>query len=611
MTAVNYLDGSGLRGALIMSAEYVQRHRADLNRINVFPVPDGDTGTNLALTVSSIADHLRRSTDTSVGAVAKAAAQAGIMGARGNCGMILSHFLLGMADAIGDRVRLTVAEFGQVLRSATEHVYRALEKPVEGTMITIMRAIADEAERLRDSDFVVLFERLLIKAREALANTPELLPQLKASGVVDAGAKGFVHILEGIAGYLAGDPLVALDETPEFGAEPAVFAAAQAEYSAASEQYRFCTEALVRGSELPTQETVSAWLRERGDSLVVIRSNDLLKVHVHTDEPEAVFAYLRGFGELATKKAEDMQAQHAVAERAATGHMRLARRPISIVVDSACDLPDEIIRAHGMHLVPLNLIFEDRVLRDRLDISAEEFVEQLKTGAHPSTSQPAPAAFIEGFRRAAEEGESVVAVLLSSALSGTYASAQAALKHRAEGDDVPIHLFDSKGGSLLQGLLALKASELGEMGWTPERIVAELERIRAQSGFFIVLDTFERALASGRVGRGKAWLGSLLDIKPVLDIDAAGKLVPIDKVRGRKNMMPRMLEVLERKVPRGAKKMRFGIMHIGAHEVLAPVTREIRARYGKDAEVVTMAGTPIFGTHAGEGAWGIAYLVED
>jgi DegV family protein with EDD domain len=176
---------------------------------------------------------------------------------------------------------------------------------------------------------------------------------------------------------------------------------------------------------------------------------------------------------------------------------------------------------------------------------------------------------------------------------------------------VPIHLFDSKGGSLLQGLLALKASELGEMGWTPERIVAELERIRAQSGFFIVLDTFERALASGRVGRGKAWLGSLLDIKPVLDIDVAGKLVPIDKVRGRKNMMPKMLEVLERKVPRGAKKMRFGIMHIGVQEVLAPVTKEIRARYGKDAEVVTMAGTPIFGTHAGEGAWGIAYLVED
>ncbi|HEX6039622.1 DegV family protein [Longimicrobium sp.] len=604
-----FLDGAGLRGALIMSAEYVQRHRADLNRINVFPVPDGDTGTNLALTVSSIADHLRRSTDSSVGVVAREAANAGIMGARGNCGMILSHFLLGFADAIGDRARLRVSDFGQVLRSATEHVYKALEKPVEGTMITIMRAIADEAERLQHSDFIVLFERLLVKAREALASTPELLPALKARGVVDAGAKGFVHILEGISGYLSGDPLTALDQTPTYDAEPAVFAAAEADFGG-EEQFRFCTEALVRGKGLPTQDEARAWLRERGDSLVVIRSGDLLKVHIHTDEPDEVFGYLRGFGELASHKAEDMQAQHAVAERARAGHMTLARRPISVVTDTACDLPDEIVRGHGMHLVPLNLIFENQVLRDRLDMSPEQFVVELKKGAHPSTSQPAPAAFMDGFRRATEEGENVVAVLLSSALSGTYASAQAALKQMGGSADVPVHLFDSKGGSLLQGLLALKASELGELGWEPARILAELERVRAQSGFFIVLDTFERALASGRVGRGKAWLGSLLDIKPVLDIDAAGKLLPIDRVRGRKNALPRMLEILEKKVPRGVKKLRFGVMHVGAPEVLEPVTREIRARYG-NVDVVHAPGTPIIGTHAGEGAWGIAYLVED
>ena len=603
-----FLDGAGLRGALIVSAEYVQRHRADLNRINVFPVPDGDTGTNLALTVSSIADHLRRNSDTSVGAVAREAAQAGIMGARGNCGMILSHFLLGFADAVGDRSRLMVNDVGQVLRSATEHVYKALEKPVEGTMITIMRAIADEAERLQHSDFIVLFERLLVKAREALANTPELLPALKARGVVDAGAKGFVHILEGMSGYLSGDPLTALQETPDYGAEPEVFAAAEAEYQA-EEQFRFCTEALVRGAGLPTQDEARAWLRERGDSLVVIRSGDLLKVHIHTDEPDQVFDYLRGFGELASHKAEDMQAQHAVAQRSAAGHMTLARRPISVVTDTACDLPDEIVRGHGMHLVPLNLIFEDRVLRDRLDISADEFVDQLKKGAHPSTSQPAPAAFMDGFRRAQEEGENVVAVLLSSALSGTYASAQDALKQLGD-TEVPVHLYDSKAGSLLQGLLALKASELGELGWEPARILAELERVRGQSGFFIVLDTFERALASGRVGRGKAWLGSLLDIKPVLDVDPTGKLAPIDRVRGRKNALPKMMEILERKVPKTARKVRFGVMHVAAPEMLEPVTREIRARWG-NVDVVHAPGTPIIGTHAGEGAFGIAYLVED
>lgn len=611
MNVPTYLDGAGLRGALLTANEYVQRHRADLNRINVFPVPDGDTGTNLALTVSSIADRLRGGGEASLAIVARQASEAAILGARGNCGMILSHFLLGFSDAIGDRARVEVGEFGAVLRAAAEHVYRALEKPVEGTMITIMRAIADEAERLQDGDFVVLFERLMVKAREALASTPDLLPALQAAGVVDAGAKGFVHILEGISSFLSGDPLVAVDDDdqPEWNAAPAL-AAAAVEYPLASERYRFCTEALVRGSAIPPADDVRAVLRELGDSLVVISSGGLLKVHIHTDAPDAVFAYLRSLGNLASHKAEDMQAQHASVERAAAaGHLTLARRPISIVSDTACDLSDDIVRAHGMHLVPLSLIFGDTVLRDRFDVSAGEFAEKLKEGAHPGTSQPTPAAFMEGFRRASEEGDAVVAVLLSSGLSGTYASAQAAAKQRAPGE-VPVHLFDSRAGSVLQGLLALKASELGELGWAPERIVAELERIRGQSGILVVLDTFERALASGRVGRGRAWLGSILDIKPILAVDEAGKLAPVARVRGRANVMPKMMEVLRASVPDGARKVRFGIFHVAYPQILDDAGAEIRARWG-DVEILTAPGTPIIATHAGEGAWGVAWMVED
>jgi DegV family protein with EDD domain len=605
-----HLTGDGLRGALLTANEYVQRHRADLNRINVFPVPDGDTGTNLALTVAAIADRMRASRADSVGQVAKEASEAGVMGARGNCGMILSHFLLGFSRAVGDRAKLSVAEFGAALRSATEHVYQALEKPVEGTMITIMRAVSDEAERLQHGDFVVLFERLVVRAREALARTPDLLPVLKAAGVVDAGAKGFVHVLEGISGYLAGEPLVALDEAQSWEAEPA-FAAASVEYPTEAERYRYCTEALVRGPAIPEQEEVKTVLRERGDSLVVIRTGELLKVHIHTDEPEEVFDYLRSLGTLVTHKAEDMQVQHAAVERAAAaGHMTLARRPIAIVTDTAADLPDEVVRAHGMHLVPLSLIYGDRVLRDRIDITAAEFAEQLKAGAHPSTSQPTPAAFLEAFRRAGEEGEAVIAIVLSSGLSGTFASAQAAARQRAEGD-TPVHLFDSRAGSVLQGMLALKASELGELGWEPERIVAELERIRRQSGILVVLDTFERAVASGRVGRGRAWLGSVLDIKPILDVDLNGKLVPIARVRGRKAMLPKMIETLEAKVPKDAKRVRFGIFHIALPEIVEQASAEIRSRWGKNVEILGVAGTPVIGTHAGEGAWGLGYMVED
>ena len=479
---------------------------------------------------------------------------------------------------------------------------------MEGTIITIMRAIADEGERMEHADFVSLFDRLMVRAREALAHTPELLPALKAAGVVDAGAKGFVHLLEGISASLSGDPLVALEEVPDY--PESVFAAAVVEYPADNETYRFCTEALVRGPSLPTADEVRAVLRERGDSLVVIRGEALLKVHIHTDEPDGIFDYLGSLGQLATHKAEDMRVQHAAVGRAAAaGHLSLARRPISVVADTACDLPEEIVRAHGMHLVPLALVFEDRVLRDRIDIDAAGFLDALRQGAHPGTSQPTPAAFGEGFRRASEEGEAVVAVTLSSGLSGTFASAQAAARLRGEGD-TPVHLVDSRAASVLQGLLAVKAAELGELGWEPARIVAELVRIRDRSGLFLTIDTFERLLASGRIGRGRAWLGSLLDIKPVLDLDATGKLAPVDKVRGRKNVIPRMLEILERRVPKDVKRVRFGIVHVACPGVAEEVSAQIRKRYG-NREVMIVPASPIIATHTGEGAWGLAYMIED
>ncbi|MDB4950816.1 MAG: hypothetical protein JWM27_3465 [Gemmatimonadetes bacterium] len=603
-----HLDGPGLRGALIMAADHVRRHRADLNRINVYPVPDGDTGTNFSLTVSSIAERLRGNHDASVASVARDAAEACILGARGNCGMIFSHFLLGFSDGVGDRVRLSVAEFVDALRTAVEHVYRALERPVEGTMLTVMRAIADEGERAGAVDFGALLTRLLAQARVALALTPKLLPALAKAGVVDAGAKGFVHLLEGIAAFLCGDPLLPVEEVPDYSVD--TMAAGAVEYPTASEQYRFCTEALVRGAaDMPDADAVRAVLRERGDSLVVIRSERLLKVHVHTDDPEGVFDYLRTLGEVATHKAEDMRVQHAAVERARAGHLTLARRPISVVADTACDLPEDVVRAHGMHLVPLSLVYPDGALRDRVDVSAEQFLERLKAGDHPTTSQPTPGAFLEQFRLAAEEGEAVVAVTLAGALSGTFASARAAAKQRAAGE-TPVHVVDSRGASLLQGLMALKAAELGEAGWEPERIVAELGRIRERSGLFLTVDTFERLLASGRVGRGRAWLGGILDIKPILGLDSTGKVVPVDRVRGRKNVLPRMMEVLEKKVPRSVKRVRFGIPYVACPEIVDEVTAAIRARWGS-REVLSAPATPIIATHVGEGAWGIAYLVED
>lgn len=603
---IDYLDGERLRRSLIAGCEYVQERRSELNRINVFPVPDGDTGTNIALTASAIADRLRSRNDASVGVIAAQAADAAILGARGNCGMILSHFLLGFSEHIGAAERLDPAAFAAAMDAAVRHVYHSLEKPVEGTIVTVMREVAEEAGDSNEADFADLIEVLLARANDALERTPDLLPQLKAAGVVDAGAKAFVHLMEGIVAYIHGDPFVALKAAPVFDAvQPP---AGRVEYPTASERYRFCTEALVRGGGLPDADTVRAALRERGDSLIVIRGTDIIKVHVHTDEPDVVFAYLKGLGELVTHKAEDMQVQHAAMERAAGSHVQLARRPLSIVADSACNLPDEVVRAHGMHIVPMWLVFDGEVLRDGVDIDADTFVRRLRTGEHPTTSQPAPAEFLGAFQRAAEDGETVLGIIVSSALSGTFASAEAAAK-RLDGD-VSIRLVDSRAASLTQGLLALRAAELAEAGRSADDIVAEIGRIRDQSGLFFTVDVFDNLLASGRIGRGKVMIAGLLDIRPVLTLDETGRAVPLTSVRGAAKVLPKMLELIASRVPADARALRFGVIHVGRPAIIPQVTGAVRSRFG-EREVIAAPVTPVLATHLGPGAWGLAWQWED
>ncbi|MEJ2539480.1 MAG: DegV family protein [Gemmatimonadota bacterium] len=597
---IAYIDGPRLRRSLVAACDYAHEQRQELNRINVFPVPDGDTGTNLALTVRAISDHLRRNQDRAVSDVANEAAQAAVLGARGNVGMMLSHFLLGFSREVKDRVRITTAEFGEALCGGVKNLYAALEKPVEGTILTVMRATAEAADTAGIPDFEPLVDHLVGEARESLAHTPDLLPVLRKAGVVDAGAKGFVSLLEGVLLFINGDPLVSADA----GGEGA--GVAGVDYPEGSELYRFCTEALVRGPDLPSQTAVKDVLREMGDSLIAIRAEGILKVHIHTDEPQAVFSYLKTLGTLATHKAEDMQAQHEAVERA--GHVNLARRPVSVVTDSAADLSEEVVRAHGIQVTPLLLIDGDRTYRDRVDISAEEFQRRLRDEPDtlPTTSQPAPADFLERYRAAAEEGEAIVGVIVGSGLTGTYHSAEAAARHFEE---VPVHLMDSRGASLLTGLLALKATEMAELAMEPEEIVTELKRIRAQSNILFTVETFDRLLASGRVGKGRALLGSMLNVKPVLGLDQEGKVQPFGKALGSSRVRELLLETVAREVG-GAQRVRFGIVHVARPEIVPPVTRWLKDRFG-DVEILSAPATPVISTHTGAGAWGVAYMVED
>jgi DegV family protein with EDD domain len=439
--------------------------------------------------------------------------------------------------------------------------------------------------------------RLLAEGEAALARTPELMAALRDAGVVDAGGKGFVRMIEGVVRYIEGDPILPVADA-DAGAGDAPAALVEV---AAERDFQYCTEVLVRGENLPPANEVRAAMHTFGGSVVVAAAGDILKVHVHTDSPEAVFSYAARWGRVETTKADDMRAQHRRLVHA-------ERRAVALVTDSSADLPDPVLDRHHIALVPLQVVFGNETFRDRVELKPEEFYRRLRTAKElPTTSQPTPADFVRVLRDARAEADEVVAVLLSSVLSGTFASAQAAV--RAAGIS-GVHLVDSRSASLGLGMLALRGAELAAAGWTGADIARELERTRPHTGMLLTVDRYDNLLRSGRVSRGRAWLAGMLDVKPILSLDASGRVIPVDRVRGKDNVVPRVLALLEQRLTPRPTVVRFGVAHAEAPEMAERVRNALVAAYQPRDCFVTPA-TGVLATHVGPGAWAIFYQVED
>ena len=596
---IRYIDGARLARSLFAASDWVAAGREEINRINVFPVPDGDTGTNFSLTLRAVADALRALGDAPLGVTARTAARGAVLGARGNSGMMLAHFLLGFAEVMADKEQATAEEVAEGFRVGAERLYSSLDDPREGTILTVAREAALAARRAAaDSpDISVFMNRLLHEGEVALARTPELMAVLKEAGVVDAGGMGFVRMIEGVVRYIEGDPIlpIALTDIADSLTPAALIEVA------AERDFQFCTEVMVRGEQLPPANEVRTQIRNFGGSVQVVLAGDLLKIHVHTDTPDAVFTFAGRWGSIETTKAEDMRAQH---RKLAHGD----RRPVAVVTDSSADLPDAVLDRHHIALVPLQVMFGDQTFRDRVELKGEDFYRRMRVSkVNPTTSQPTPGEFVRVLRDARAEADEVVAVLLAARLSGTYQSGVTAA--RAAGIQ-GVEFVDSASASLGLGLLALRAAELAEAGWRARDIAEELRRIRRQSGCFITVDRFDNLLRSGRVTRGKALIAGMLDVKPILSLDELGGIVPVDRVRGRQNVVPRVLSLLERRLSPRPAAVRFGIVHAEAEEMAERVRAALVAAYQPRDCFVSLA-TGVLGAHVGFGAWGVFWQVED
>ena len=304
--AILYCTGKRFKQIIMAGADWVVKNRDYLNKINVFPVPDGDTGSNMSATLIAAVREMEVLKDFSLETVAKAVAWGALMGARGNSGIIMAQILSGLAEGVKGRDRLFAEDLATAFTWAGEKAQRAILHPAEGTILTVINDAAETAREIAktEKDLAIFLDGMVASARSSVERTPLLLPKLKEAGVVDAGGLGFLYFLEGILRLVQGAAVsdgVTIDD--------GMLAGMSVEAGEHQWNFRYCTEFILKGSQI-SEDDIKNTLAPMGDSLVVVGDTHLARVHIHTGQPEDVFKYASTLGQVSSIKVDDMLVQH-------------------------------------------------------------------------------------------------------------------------------------------------------------------------------------------------------------------------------------------------------------------------------------------------------------
>jgi len=585
-----HMDGNALAAALTSGIHRVLAKQELLNRINVFPVADSDTGTNLSLTLGSALGPLSNPGEMHLGTMLAAVADALLDGARGNSGAIVAQFFQGMSDSAGEITRFTTYTFGKAVSMGNDYAHDALSEPREGTVLSVIAAfsqsIAHQVSNVREGEFPAVMSTALERVEAALANTPNQLEVLRKAGVVDAGAKGFTELVAGIAGYLQDGTIAPLPDTSfAHELEPALnFLEADND-----SQFRFCTECIVTGTDINRRKLREA-LAELGDSLVLAGTKRKAKIHIHVDEPEAVFDLAREYGEVSAQKADDMHRQ----QHATHGD----KQGFAVIVDSAADITDEDMESHDIHMVPCRIQFGEHGYLDKVGITIDEFYSELESNPHhPSTSQPSPGDFRRQFQFLASHFDDVISINVMSGASGTYdAACLAASRTNARGN---VHVIDSRNGSMGQGQLAVLAAECAEAGLDVERTIAAVEAQATQTTSYIILKDLRYAVRGGRLPAWVKTVAHMLRLTPIIYTTDEGKLGLSSFLFGRGNSIERFARHVARRAPPGP--VEIGVGHAICAEDAAALERHLHNLLPDIRKSRISGVSPAIGVHGGPG----------
>ena len=588
------IDGRRLYYTFVAGAKKIFEQQQYLNKINVFPVRDGDTGSNMAITIRSAIESILP--DKSFTVTANRIAETTMMNARGNSGIIFAQFLFGLSKEAGERKSLTIPQFASSIKKSIPYMYEAVANPAEGTMLTVIREWSEFIYSQREiiTDFNQLFVRSKEVMAKSLSETKHKLLVLAKANVVDAGANAFVLFIEGIIEFIHTSNIRKLLRSKT---EPLVLPT-NSELIPEDVKFRYCTEGILRNLEVD-RETLFRKLQQHGNSVVIGGDEKVKHIHIHTNNPAKMFHQLKEVSLITFQKADDMLRQSEVIFR--------RKWKIALVTDSTCDLPQELIDQYQVNMLPLNINFGESHYLDKITIQPEQFYTLLNEHSEfPKTSQINEKAFSALYAQLASEYDSIISIHLTDKFSGTFGSSQKAAQAASKEFNKPITVLNSKNLSGSLGLIILRVAQAIEAGLSHDEIVMNAEKWIKDTRIFVSVKTLKYMVRGGRVSHMKGFMAKLMNVNPIVSMDEQGSSFVFGKTFSQKTNMERVMRHLS-EICKDREIWNYIVLHAQNTDAAGWYTQKMNDFTGK-MPVAVVNISPVIGGNAGIGAAAVALM---
>ena len=579
--------------SIIAGAQKVINGKDELNKINVIPVADGDTGSNLASLMQTIIDNLSNN-NYSTNLLFDEVASAALIGARGNSGIIFAQYLNAVSDYYSvyeTNLEILVLAFNRAVKSA----YDSLIEPKEGTILSVMKRWAEVL--LITFKESTSFEKALLEAKgeawKALKETQFQMSILKKNKLVDSGAKGFYYFISGFTDAYCGEKVSKIQEglipsIKELNTEDI-----KEHFISEAPKNRYCSEFIIK-EPLKQEKDLKESLRKWGDSLVIAGNKKQIKIHIHTNHPENILALLEKTGTIIYQKVDDMQLQYEISS-------------IAIVTDSVADLSADFILENQIFVLPLNVSVGEQAFLDKLTINPQIFSEKYNKNLKMTTSQPSIQSVDSLFSFLEGKYEHIIVISVSSKLSGTYQllnqriTAKKSLENR-------VHLIDSKLNSVAQGLLVKQVAKLISEERSIESVLNETEKITDRIFIYVVVEDLSPMINSGRIPKILGETAQKLSMHPIISLDKRGNGKLIGASFSQNKSMDKILKKINLLSKEGQIE-ELALTHVLSEESALKINELLKEKTTKNCEIIDSSAA--IGISAGIGSLAIAGLLKE